>query len=102
VANEEETSDARAMKPTVNAVAKNLRMINPFCVVEMWSLRSGYVSESRTWSAAALRLLLSLLSDALCRQGPCGQFSSENGQSSRSRQQPPLLVVAVITAGNPG
>ena len=27
VANEEETSDARAMKPTVNVVAKNLRMI---------------------------------------------------------------------------
>jgi len=27
VANEEEISDARAMKPTVNAVARNLRMI---------------------------------------------------------------------------
>jgi|BarGraNGADG00212_1021973.scaffolds.fasta_scaffold51449_1 hypothetical protein len=31
-----------------------------------------------------LRLLLSLLSDALCLHGPCGQFSSENGQSSRA------------------
>ena len=31
VANEEATSDARAMKPTANAVARNLRIIYPFC-----------------------------------------------------------------------
>ena len=31
VANAEATSDARAMKPTASAVARNLRIIYPFC-----------------------------------------------------------------------
>ena len=40
VANEEETSDATAMKPTVTAVARNLRM--RYTLLDRnWSLRSG-------------------------------------------------------------
>ena len=41
VANEEATSDARAMKPTVNDVARNLRMIYTLFV---WWKRGRYVA----------------------------------------------------------
>jgi hypothetical protein len=41
VANEEATSDPRAMKPTVNDVARNLRMIKTLFV---WWKRGRYVA----------------------------------------------------------
>jgi hypothetical protein len=40
MANEEATSDARAMNPTANTEASNLCMIYPFCLVE----RGRYVA----------------------------------------------------------
>ena len=54
---------------------------------------------SRTWSAAALRFLSSLLSDVLCRMGHVVSSPRRTGSRLEFRQQPPLLVVAVITAG---